>query len=56
MAQVRFGILGPLEVEVDGRPVDAGTPKQRALLAMLLVARGQVVSLDRLIDRSVVGR
>jgi DNA-binding SARP family transcriptional activator/predicted ATPase len=51
MARVRFGILGPLDVEVDGRPVELGTPKQRALLAMLLIARGQVVSLDRLMDQ-----
>nr|WP_280833620.1 BTAD domain-containing putative transcriptional regulator [Mycolicibacterium frederiksbergense] len=33
-----------------GSPVDIGTPKQRAVLAMLLLAQGRVVSVDRLID------
>jgi DNA-binding SARP family transcriptional activator len=48
---VRFGILGPLEVEVAGRVVDLGPPKQRAVLALLLIERERVVSLDRLIDQ-----
>lgn len=33
-----------------GTPVDIGAPKQRAVLAMLLLAQGRVVSVDRLID------
>ena len=46
-----FGILGPFEV-VDGeRRVVLGGPKQRALLAILLLRRGEVVSSDRLIDQ-----
>jgi DNA-binding SARP family transcriptional activator/class 3 adenylate cyclase len=48
---VQFRILGPLEVLDDhGRPLALGGAKQRALLAMLLLHAGQVVSADRLID------
>jgi DNA-binding SARP family transcriptional activator/class 3 adenylate cyclase len=48
---VEFRILGPLEVLDDrGRPVILGGAKQRALLAVLLLHPGQVVSADRLID------
>jgi DNA-binding SARP family transcriptional activator len=49
--RVQFRILGPLEVlEDDGRPLVLGGPKQRALLAVLLLHAGQVVSAERLID------
>jgi YVTN family beta-propeller protein len=47
---VVFRILGPLEVVEHGRPVSVGAPKVRALLAVLLLHRGEVVSTDRLID------
>jgi DNA-binding SARP family transcriptional activator len=47
---IRIRVLGPLEAEVDGRPVDLGGPRQRAVLALLLAARGDVVPVDRLID------
>lgn len=47
---MRFLVLGPLEVEVDGRGVAIGGGRQRALLALLLVNAGEVVSRDRLID------
>jgi DNA-binding SARP family transcriptional activator len=43
-------LLGALEATVDGRPVDLGGPRQRAVFALLLVAGGDVVSVDRLID------
>nr|WTA64591.1 AAA family ATPase [Micromonospora sp. NBC_00855] len=44
-------VLGPLEVEVDtGGPVDLGGPRQRAVLALLLAARGEVVSVGQLIE------
>ncbi|MFD5177263.1 BTAD domain-containing putative transcriptional regulator [Nocardia sp. NPDC058379] len=48
---MRFGVLGPLTVWTDGGDVVAvpGT-KVRALLADLLLAAGQPVSADRLID------
>jgi DNA-binding SARP family transcriptional activator len=47
---VQFGLLGPLEVTVDGGVVDIGTPKERQLLAILLVGVNTVVSIDRLVD------
>jgi predicted ATPase/DNA-binding SARP family transcriptional activator len=47
---MEFRILGPLEVVVDGRALDLGGPKQRALLALLVMEANRVVSSDRLID------
>jgi hypothetical protein len=46
-----FRILGPLEVVDHERPVSLGGPKQRALLAILLLRRGEIISSDRLIDQ-----
>ncbi|MEV5409397.1 BTAD domain-containing putative transcriptional regulator [Thermopolyspora sp. NPDC052614] len=43
-------VLGAIEAEINDRAVHLGGGHQRALLAMLLVARGDVVSVDRLID------
>ncbi|MGH9180627.1 MAG: AfsR/SARP family transcriptional regulator, partial [Acidimicrobiales bacterium] len=48
---MKFKILGPMEVEAGSRPVDTGSPKQRAVLAMLVIEANRVVSLDRLIDQ-----
>ncbi len=46
-----FRILGPLEVVADdGRVLDLGGPRQRALLAALLVRANAVVSTERLIE------
>jgi DNA-binding SARP family transcriptional activator len=47
---MEFRILGPLEVSSDGRLVELGGAKQRALLAVLLLEANSVVSKDRLID------
>ena len=47
---VEFAILGPLEARSGGEPVPLGGPKQRALLAMLLLEAGRVVSLDHLVE------
>jgi WD40 repeat protein/DNA-binding SARP family transcriptional activator len=47
---VDFRILGSLEVAQDGRSLGLGGAQQRALLAVLLIHRGEVVSTDRLID------
>lgn len=47
---VWIGVLGSFAAEVDGEPVPLGGPLQRAVLAVLVAARGQVVSADRLID------
>ena len=47
---VEFRILGPLEVVRDGESVVLGAAQQRALLAVLVLHRGEVVSIDRLVD------
>jgi WD40 repeat protein/DNA-binding SARP family transcriptional activator len=47
--RIEFRILGPLVVRVDGTPVPVGGPKQRALLALLLLSANRVVSRERLI-------
>jgi len=47
--RLEFGLLGPLEMRVDGALVPLGTPKQRAVLAMLLMNRNSPVGVDRLI-------
>jgi DNA-binding SARP family transcriptional activator len=45
-----FRILGPLEVWAEGGEVSLGGPKQRALLAVLLLHSNEVVAADRLIE------
>jgi DNA-binding SARP family transcriptional activator len=47
---LEFRILGPLEVLDDGRRVPLGGPRQRALLAALLLEAGRVVATERLVD------
>ena len=47
---IRVQVLGSLQAQVAGLPADLGGPRQRGVLAMLLVARGDVVSVDRLIE------
>jgi DNA-binding SARP family transcriptional activator len=45
-----FRILGPLEVSDETGPLLLGGQKQRAVLALLLLEPGRVVSTDRLVD------
>ena len=47
---MQFLILGPLEVTDDGRKLALGGPKQRAVLAHLILRANHVVSADLLID------
>ena len=48
---MEFRLLGPLEVYGDrGRLLSLGPPKQRALLALLLLHANEVVPSDRVID------
>jgi basic membrane lipoprotein Med (substrate-binding protein (PBP1-ABC) superfamily)/DNA-binding SARP family transcriptional activator len=47
---VDFRILGSLEVASDGTTTDLGPPKQRAVLAVLLLHGGEIVPTDRLIE------
>ena len=43
-------MLGPIAIAWDGRPVDIGGVKARALIARLLIDRNLVVSVDRIVD------
>jgi len=47
---MQFRILGSLEAVADGGSADLGSPKQRSLLAILLLHAGEIVPTDRLID------
>jgi DNA-binding SARP family transcriptional activator len=47
---MEFRILGPLEVLEAGRSIPLGGPRQRAVLAVLLLHANEVVSSERLID------
>ena len=46
---MEFRILGPLEVRSDSGSLPLGGPKQRAVLAILLLSANRVVSRDRLV-------
>ncbi|HZT44885.1 MAG TPA: AfsR/SARP family transcriptional regulator [Gaiellaceae bacterium] len=48
---MEYRILGPLEVLAGDRSLPLGGPKQRALLALLLLRANEVVAADELIDR-----
>src|SRR5580692_12324098 len=48
--RLEIRVLGPVEVAWDGRPVDIGGVKARALVARLLVDRRIIVTVDRLVD------
>jgi DNA-binding SARP family transcriptional activator len=47
---LRFGVLGPFQVEDDGRPVMLGSARRWALLALLTLNAGRVVGVERLVD------
>lgn len=49
-ARLEFRLLGPIEAWSEERPVPLGGERQRALLALLLLHAGKVVSSDVLID------
>lgn len=49
-AGLRFTVLGPVGVFVDGEPVAIGSPGARALLLLLLMHANQVLSVDRIVD------
>src|SRR5215469_10630952 len=51
-----FRILGPIQAVRDGRELELGGPKRRALLALLLVAAGQVIPAERLAEELWAGR
>ncbi len=45
-----FGILGPLQLAANGVHLPLGTPKQRAVLAMLVMSRNRPVSSESLVN------
>ncbi|NYD41251.1 BTAD domain-containing putative transcriptional regulator [Nocardioides panaciterrulae] len=47
---MEVAVLGPVEVTLQGAPVDLGTPKQRALVAALALSEGRPVSVDGIVD------
>ncbi|MFC7534942.1 BTAD domain-containing putative transcriptional regulator [Actinoplanes sp. GCM10030250] len=50
MAEVRYTILGPLSVTVDGEPVAVTAGRDRVVLAMLLLNAGRIVGLSEITD------
>ncbi len=48
-AELVFQVLGSVSATRDGRPVDLGGPRQRSVLARLLVADGRAVSAESLV-------
>src|SRR5262245_66666051 len=52
---IEFHALGGLSITADGRELGLGGRRQRRLVAMLLIHRGAVVSVDRLADAVFAG-
>jgi SARP family transcriptional regulator, regulator of embCAB operon len=48
--RVQFGVLGPLEMSIGGTLVPLGTPKQRAVLAVMIIHANRAVAVDALLD------
>ena len=46
--QLRISLLGPCAAAIGGAPLDLGGPRQRAVLVVLVLARGEVVPVERL--------
>jgi DNA-binding SARP family transcriptional activator len=47
---VSLRVLGAFEAATADGPVDLGGPRQRSVLALLVVAQGRVVAADRIVD------
>ncbi len=50
MPAIDVRLLGPIEVTMDGRPVELGATKQRAVLVMLALRANTVVPVDELVE------
>jgi DNA-binding SARP family transcriptional activator/basic membrane lipoprotein Med (substrate-binding protein (PBP1-ABC) superfamily) len=53
---MEFKLLGPLEVAGERGPVSLGGSRARAVLALLLLHRNEVVAVDRIVDELWAGR
>ena len=53
---LEFRILGPLQAIGDAGPIQLGGPRQRAMLALLLLQANRVVPIERLADDLYAGR
>lgn len=49
-SRLRVNVLGELTASYDGHPLDLGGRRQRAVLARLLLARGEAVPAERIVD------
>ncbi len=47
---MQFRLLGPLSLEAGGPDLASARPRERTVLALLLLSRGRVVSIEALID------
>ena len=47
---MEFRLLGPVEARLDDKPLSLGGPRQRGVLAILLLSANEIVPSDRLID------
>lgn len=47
---MRYRLLGSLQVDTEQGPVELGPPKQRSVLAVLLLNANEIVPTDRIID------
>jgi len=54
-APIEFRVLGPVEVARNGSMVSIGGPRQRALLALLLVNRERTIAADELVEELWAG-
>jgi len=52
VSNIGFGVLGPLQMTVDGAEAPLGTPKQRAVLAVLVMNRNRPVGTASLITEA----
>ncbi|BCL16070.1 AfsR/SARP family transcriptional regulator [Micromonospora sagamiensis] len=48
--RLTFGLLGPVQIRSDGQPVPAGPPRQRAVLAALLLHVNRITPVDDIVD------
>ncbi|MGW8358976.1 AfsR/SARP family transcriptional regulator [Streptomyces wedmorensis] len=50
MSSIRFGLLGTIRLTCEDREIRLGGPRQRAVLALLLLRHGRTVSVDELAE------